>query len=73
MRGDFYSVRGMHTGDFAHPLLGSAPASGNSIAVSYMDHYRIAGGQIAEGWEVGDRLTLLQQLGAISAPGQASS
>ena len=66
-----WSVRGTHTGDFAHPTLGSAPASGNLVAVSYMDHYRIASGQIAEGWEVGDRLTLLQQLGVILAPGQA--
>ena len=66
-----WSVRGTHTGDFAHPTLGSAPASGNSIAVSFMDHYRIAGGQIAEGWEVGDRLTLLQQLGVIPTLGQA--
>ena len=33
-----------------------------------MDHYRIAGGKIAEAWEVRDGLTLLQHLGVLAAP-----
>ncbi len=40
--------------------------------MTYMDRYRIADGQIAEGWEVRDALAMLQQLGAIPAPGQAT-
>jgi predicted ester cyclase len=65
-----WSMRGTHTGDFAHPTFGSAPASGKSIQMTYMDHYRIAGGRIAEAWETRDALALLQQLGVIPAPGQ---
>jgi steroid delta-isomerase-like uncharacterized protein len=67
------TARGTHTGDFAHPVLGTAPASGKPVAFTYMDQYRIAGGKIAEAWEVRDGLTLLQQLGVLAAPGQASA
>lgn len=68
-----WTMRGTHTGDFAHPTMGSAPASGNSIAVTYLDHYRIVDGQIAEAWEVRDGLSLQQQFGVIPAPRQAST
>jgi hypothetical protein len=61
-------MRGTHTGEFAHPTLGSAPASGKPIAVTYLDHYRIAGGHIAETWEVRDGLTLQEQFGILAAP-----
>ena len=67
-----WSVRGTHTGDFAHPALGTAPASGKPVAFAVMDHYRIEGGQIAEVLEVSDRMTLLQQLGVVPPPGQAT-
>lgn len=66
-----WTVRGTHTGEFVHPALGSGPASGRAVAFSYMDHYRIADGRIAEAWEVRDGLALLQQLGVIGAPGRA--
>lgn len=68
-----WSVHGTHTGDFAHPVFGAAPASGRAIQMSYMDHYRIADGRIAEAWEVRDALALLQQLGVIPAPGQPAT
>lgn len=67
-----WTVRGTHTGEFAHPALGSGPASGRPVAFSYMDHYRIADGRIAEAWEVRDGLALLQQFGVIPTPGQAT-
>jgi steroid delta-isomerase-like uncharacterized protein len=67
-----WTMRGTHTGDFAHPAFGSAVASGKTIQMSYMDHYRIADGQITEAWEVRDALSLLQQLSVIPAPGQPS-
>jgi predicted ester cyclase len=68
-----WSVRGTHSGDFAHPTFGSAAASGRTIQMAYMDHYRIADGRIAEAWEVRDALVLLQQLGVISPPGQPAT
>ena len=66
-----WTVRGTHTGDFVHPTLGTAPASGGALQLTYMDYYRIVAGQIAEGWEVRDALAMLQQLGALPAPPSA--
>jgi len=62
------TMRGTHTGDFAHPAFGSAPASGRAVEMLYLDHYRVVDGKIAEAWEARDALTLLQQLGVIPAP-----
>jgi steroid delta-isomerase-like uncharacterized protein len=64
-----WTMRGTHTGDFTHPAFGSAPASGKTLRMTYMDHYRIVDGRIAEAWEVRDALTLLQQLSVIPSPG----
>jgi predicted ester cyclase len=58
------TLRGTHTGELVHPALGTVPASGRAIELTYLDHYRIADGRIAEVWEVRDGLALLQQLGA---------
>ncbi len=62
-----YTARGTHNG----PLPGIPPtgkqATFTGIFISHM-----AGGQIAEEWENFDQLGLLQQLGVISASGQAS-
>jgi hypothetical protein len=65
-----WTMRGTHTGDFVHPTWGTARARGNPIVVTYLDHYRVAGGQIAEVWEVRDGL-VHQQLGITPVPGQA--
>jgi len=65
-----WTMRGTHTGEFVHPAWGSAPASGKPVALTYLDHYRIAGGQIAETWEVRDGLSLREQFGLAAAPGQ---
>ena len=64
-----WSMHGTHTGDFAHPTFGTAPASGRTIQLTYMDHYRISDGRITEVWEVRDALALLQQFGLLSLPG----
>lgn len=45
------------------------PPSGNPVAFEMMDIYRLAGGKIAEVWEVGDLLTLMVEIGAIPSPG----
>jgi steroid delta-isomerase-like uncharacterized protein len=65
------TVQGTHQVDFNYPGLGHAPASGKPIHYRYMVMHRIADGQIVEAWDVSDRLTLLQQLGALPAPGSA--
>ena len=49
------------------PNLGSGPASGKPVALTYLDHYRIVGGQIAEVWEVRDGLSLQEQFGLVAA------
>jgi steroid delta-isomerase-like uncharacterized protein len=59
------TARGTHRGE----LLG-IPPTGRAIAISAMEIYRFDGDKIAEQWVVGDVLGLLQQLGAIPAPGQ---
>ena len=51
--------------------MGTFPASGNAVAISIMNHFRIADGRIAEVWEVGDRLALLQQIGALPTRDQS--
>jgi steroid delta-isomerase-like uncharacterized protein len=56
-----------HGGDFM-----GLPATGREVAVQGIEIYRLAGGQIAELWHHDDMLSLLQQLGMIPAPGQAS-
>jgi steroid delta-isomerase-like uncharacterized protein len=68
-----WTMRGTHTGDFVHPTWGSAPASGKPVALTYLDHYRIADGQIAEVWEVRDSLSLREQFGVGAAPGPTAS
>jgi steroid delta-isomerase-like uncharacterized protein len=61
-----YTFRGTHQGE----LMGIAP-TGKQVTVSGIIMNRIVGGQVAEGWLNFDALGMLQQLGAIPAPGQA--
>jgi steroid delta-isomerase-like uncharacterized protein len=63
-----WTMRGTHTGAFVHPTWGSAPASGKPVALTYLDHYRIADEQIAEVWEVRDGLSLRDQFGLGATP-----
>jgi predicted ester cyclase len=54
------TVRGTHQGD-----LMCIPPTGRSIAIQLMEHYRLAGGKMAEQWATNDVLGMLQQIGAI--------
>jgi predicted ester cyclase len=56
---------GTHKGEF----MGIAPA-GNSVSFGVVDTVRIAGGKFVEHWGLMDNLGLMQQLGAIPAPGE---
>jgi steroid delta-isomerase-like uncharacterized protein len=56
------TYRGTHRGE----IFGLAP-SGKKITYAGTAFFRIAAGKVAEGWVLGDRLGLLQQLGAASA------
>ena len=62
-----YTARGTHRGT----LMGIAPA-GKQVVVTgiAIDHY--ANGKVVEGWGSYDLLGMMQQLGVIPAPGQAS-
>jgi len=56
--------RGIQHGE----LMGVEP-TGKTIAVEAITIHRIADGKIAEEWTVWDALGLLQQVGAVPAPG----
>jgi predicted ester cyclase len=58
--------QGTHQGDF----LGIAP-TGKHVSFSGIVIFRVANGKIVERWAQLDNLSLLQQLGAIPAPGQS--
>jgi steroid delta-isomerase-like uncharacterized protein len=48
------------------------PPSGKSFAVQGVDIFLFRDGRLAEHWDVVDRLSMLEQVGAIPAPGAAS-
>ena len=60
------TARGTHQGDLMR-----IPPSGNPVEVSILTLMRIRDGQILEEWERFDTAYLLQQIGAMSTPGQA--
>lgn len=60
------TFHGTHQGEFL-----GIPPTGKHIALDVIDIFRIAGGKITEHWAVADMLGLMQQLGVVSAPGQA--
>ena len=49
------------------------PPSGRRVTFRAIDIVRIADGKIVEHWAVTDNLALMQQIGAIPAPGQGGS
>jgi predicted ester cyclase len=63
-----WKASGTHTGT---PFFG-VPASRKSFSGTGISIYRIASGKIVEHWAEADFLGLLQQLGALPTPGQAS-
>jgi steroid delta-isomerase-like uncharacterized protein len=52
-----------HVGDFA-----GIPATGKSYSIDGIDIYRLRDGKLAEHWHVVDQLSMLQQIGVLSAP-----
>jgi steroid delta-isomerase-like uncharacterized protein len=61
------TARGTQQGEFQ-----GIPATGKHATWTEIHIGRMAGGQIAEHWGSIDQLGMLQQLGVIPAPGQAS-
>ena len=58
------TMSGTHRGEF----MGIAP-TGKQITVGIIEILRIAGGKMVEHWNVVDSLGMMQQLGAVPAPG----
>ena len=54
------TMSGTHKGEYR-----GIPSTGKTAVVTEMSIYRISEGKIAEGWDLSDRLGLMQQLGAI--------
>ena len=61
-----WTFRGTHQGAFQ-----GIPPTGRPVTLTGISIWRVAGGTIVESWHELDTLGLLQQLGAIPAPGQA--
>jgi len=60
-------IRATNTG----PFMGMPP-TGKRVTVDVMDLCRFSGGKIVEHWGLTDNLSMMQQLGAIPAPGEAA-
>jgi steroid delta-isomerase-like uncharacterized protein len=58
------TIRGTHQGEFV-----GVPATGKPVEVAAIDFIHCKDGKMTEHWGVGDMLSLLQQLGAVPAPG----
>jgi len=67
MRGTF---GGTNTGDIVAPM--PIPATCKPITMTTISIVRFAGGKAVEVWTQGDSLGVLQQLGVVPMPGQAS-
>lgn len=63
-----FTVRATHKGAFQ-----GLPPTGKQVILTGIDIQRIADGKVAENWVNLDALGLLQQLGVVLPPGQASS
>jgi predicted ester cyclase len=61
------TVYGTHQGNFL-----GIPATGTPVTMTEIQIVRVAFGQIVDMWANVDLLGMLQQLGAVPAPGQAS-
>src|ERR687898_433504 len=58
------TFHGTHRGEFM-----SIPPSGRSVSMALIDVVRITDGRVVEHWSVADNLSMMQQLGVISQPG----
>ena len=68
--GDKVAIRmtwsGTHKGEFM-----GIPPTGKSVSFGVFDVIRIAGGKFVEHWGLMDSMAMMQQLGAMPAPGQS--
>jgi predicted ester cyclase len=60
-------ITGTHLGTF-HTPAGDMPPTGRSVDINFSDDYELQGGVIVSTHLHLDRLTLLEQLGAVPAP-----
>jgi predicted ester cyclase len=67
--GDKVVTQGTFSGTHKGELMG-IPPTGKPLSVSVIHIDRVAGSKVAEHWGQADMLGLMQQLGAIPAPGQ---
>jgi predicted ester cyclase len=70
--GDKVGTRGSMTGTHQGEFMG-IPATNKSVKVSYIDLWRVENGKFVENWVQLDMLGLMQQLGVVPAPEQASA
>jgi len=63
-----WTGRGTQTGEFME-----LPPSGKKVVVLGVQIDRFSGGKIVEEWTLFDQLGMLQQLGAVPAPGQPAA
>ena len=56
-----WTIRGTHTGEFL-----GVPASNRKMTLPITEIFRIADGQFVEAWDQYDRMTVMQQIGAIA-------
>jgi steroid delta-isomerase-like uncharacterized protein len=61
----YTTTRGTNKGEFM-----GMPATGKKVEVKGLDIVRFVNGKAVEHWRLNDDLTMMQQLGAIPAPGQ---
>ena len=66
--GDFVASRWTITGTHDGPFQG-IPATGKSVAIPGVDMSRVVDGKIAEHWAQFDLIGVMQQIGAMPAPG----
>ena len=70
--GDRVVVRWVQQGTQTGPFMGMPP-TGRQYTMAGIDVHRLRDGRMAEHWHVVDLFGLLQQLGAIPAPGAAAA
>jgi predicted ester cyclase len=69
--GDYVFHRGYMTGTHKGDFQG-IPPTGKQFKINFVDIWHVVNGKAVENWVQMDMLGLMQQLGAVPAPGQAS-
>jgi steroid delta-isomerase-like uncharacterized protein len=68
--GDRVGTRGTVTGTHRGEFMG-VPATGRSVAIEYLDLWRVEDGKFVENWVKMDMMGLMQQLGVVPGAGAA--